>query len=79
MIDRRRWWPVAVAALVAALLTQLVYPLHVRAAPRRRCRSPPAVLTARNLLMVALLVWAIVRLARVPQRARHPVTDRSAR
>ena len=23
-------------------------------------------------------VWAIVRLARVPQRARHPVTDRSA-
>ena len=37
-----------------------------------------AVLTVRNLVMIALLVWAIVRLVRVPQRARHPVVDRSA-
>ena len=76
VIDRRRWWPVAAAALGAALLTQLVYPLMygllLAADP-----LAAAVLTARNLVMIALLVWAIVRLARVPQRARHPVVDRS--
>lgn len=72
VIARRRWWPVAVAALGAALLTQLIYPLTygllLTADP-----LAVAVLTARNLLLVALLVWAIVRLTRVPQRARHPV------
>ena len=78
VIDRRRWWPFAAAALGAALLTQLIYPmmygLLLGAHP-----LAVAVLTARNLLMVGLLVWAITRLARVPQRARHPVAHRTTR
>lgn len=77
VIDRRRWRPVAILALVAALLTQIVYPLLYG---QLLVAGPLAagVLTARNLTMLALLVWAVVRLARVPQRARHPVPDRSA-
>ncbi len=77
VIDRRRWWPIGLAALGAALLTQLVYPLlySLLLVPHPLAVT---VLTARNLLMVALLVWAIVRLARVRQRARHPAIDRSA-
>lgn len=72
VIDRRRWWGIAGAALGAALLTQLVYPL-LYAFLLDAQALPAAVLTARNLLMIGLLGWAIVRLARVPQRARHPV------
>lgn len=76
VIDRRRWRPVAIVALVAALLTQIVYPLMYG---QLLAAGPLAagVLTLRNLTMLALLVWAVVRLARVPQRARHPVADRS--
>ncbi|GAA1946587.1 hypothetical protein [Microbacterium deminutum] len=77
VIDRRRWWGIASAALGMALLTQLEYPLlygYLLVA------DPVAagVLTVRNLLMIALLVWSIVRLARVPVRARHPVSEHSA-
>src|SRR5688572_16475165 len=76
VLDRRRWWPVAAAALGAALLTQIVYPLMYNQLLTAGFLAS-AVLTARNLVMVALLAWAIARLVRVPQRARHPVTDRS--
>jgi hypothetical protein len=76
VLDRRRWWPVAAASLGAALLTQLVYPLMYNQLLTAGFLAS-AVLTARNLMMVALLAWAIARLVRVPQRARHPVTDRS--
>ena len=76
VLDRRRWWPVAAAALGAALLTQIVYPLMYNQLLAAGFLAS-AVLTARNLVMVALLAWAIARLVRVPQRARHPVTDRS--
>jgi hypothetical protein len=76
VLDRRRWRPLAATALVAALLTQLVYPLMYDQLLAAGFLAA-AVLTARNLTVIALLVWAIVRLARVPQRARHPVTDRS--
>jgi hypothetical protein len=77
VIDRRRWRAIASAALAAALLTQIEYPLmygYLLAA------DPVAatVLTVRNLLMIALLVWSVVRLVRVPERARHPIPERSA-
>ena len=64
VLDRRRWWPPALLGLVIALLTQLVYPVLyggvLGAEP-----FAVAVLTLRNLLSVALWVWALVRLARV--------------
>jgi hypothetical protein len=77
VIDRRRWRGIASAALAAALLTQIEYPLMygylLGADP-----VAAAILTVRNLLMVALLVWSVVRLVRVPERARHPIPERSA-
>jgi hypothetical protein len=76
VLDRRRWWPVAGAALAAALLTQLVYPVMYSQLLSAGFLAA-AVLTARNLVMIVLLGWAISRLVRVPQRARHPVTNRS--
>ena len=72
VLDRRRWAAPAVAALVAALLTQLVYPLlYDRLIVADAFAA--GVLTLRNLLLVALFAWAVVRLARVPRRARHPL------
>ena len=74
VLDRRRWAMPAVGALAAALLTQFVYPLLYD-----RLISADAlaagVLTARNLLLIGLLAWAVVRLVRVPapSRPRHPV------
>jgi hypothetical protein len=68
VLDRRRARPLAALALLAAALTQAVYPilygLLLAAAP-----PAVAVLTARNLVLVALMIWAIVRVARVPARA----------
>jgi hypothetical protein len=77
VIDRRRWWKLASAALGVALLTQLEYPLLygflLTANP-----VAAAVLTVRNLLLIVLLAWAIVKLVQVRVRARHPVIERSA-
>jgi len=64
----RRFLPVAVAALVTAVLTQLVYPgfydqvLAVRP-------GILVVLTVRNALEVALLVWSVVALVRLGRAA----------
>ncbi|GAA3767800.1 hypothetical protein GCM10022240_20270 [Microbacterium kribbense] len=70
VIERRRWGPPAVLALVVSALTQVVYPMTygglLLAQP-----GPAAVLTARNVLLVVLFVWAAVRLARVPVHARR--------
>jgi len=64
-IDRRRWWMPALVVLAAAALTQLVYPVLYMGI---LYPEPLAVtvLTVRNLLLMALLVWMVVRLARVP-------------
>nr|BFF10750.1 hypothetical protein GCM10025699_20530 [Microbacterium flavescens] len=69
VIDRRRWAAPAVTGLAAALLTQLVYPvLYDRLILADGVAA--GILTARNVLLVALLVWAVVRVARVPRRVR---------
>lgn len=72
-VDRRRWTGLALAALGSALLTHLVYPLAyigvMNAEP-----VPVAILTARNILLVVMLVVSIVGLARVPARATHPAS-----
>jgi hypothetical protein len=73
VIDRRAWWRPAMLGLVLALLTQAFYPLQyaelLDAQP-----LPAALLTLRNLLVGVMLVWMVVRVARVPQRreARLP-------
>ncbi|GAA1985495.1 glycosyltransferase 87 family protein [Microbacterium pumilum] len=72
VIDRRRWWRLATAALAVALLTQLNYPL-LYGYLLISDAGAVAVLTARNLLAIALLVWSVIKLAKVPQRMRHPV------
>ena len=78
VIDRHRWWGPAALGLGIALLTQLVYPITYYAmldgAP-----VASALLTIRNILLIVLLGWVIVRLVRVPGRVRTavpaPVTD----
>ncbi|WP_019182221.1 glycosyltransferase 87 family protein [Microbacterium yannicii] len=69
VLDRRRWLVPAVTALTAALLTQLVYPvLYDRIIVADALAA--TVLTLRNVVMIALFAWAVVRLARVPRRPR---------
>ncbi|TDN88463.1 glycosyltransferase 87 family protein [Microbacterium sp. BK668] len=68
-IDRRRWWPPAILALVIAGFTLGVYPLAyfslLLAWP-----FPATLLTIRNVLVVVLFVWVVVRLCRVPTHPR---------
>ncbi|QBR75356.1 DUF2029 domain-containing protein [Microbacterium sediminis] len=75
--DRRRAWPLAIGGLACAALTHLVYPILYGSV---LAVSPLgiAVLTARNVCLVALLAWAIVRLARVPAGARGAAPRRRA-
>lgn len=69
VIDRRRWRGPATAALAAALLTQCVYPLlYDRLIVADALAA--TVLTARNLLLISLLAWAVVRVIRAPLRIR---------
>lgn len=72
VIERRRWVAPALAALVAALLTHLVYPLlYDRLIVADGFAA--GVLTLRNAVLVVLLAWAVTRVARVPARPRHPI------
>lgn len=70
VLDRRRWLPGATVALVAAALTQLVYPLLYDRVIVAEA-FPVAVLTLRNIIMIGLLAWAIVQLVRAPRWPRH--------
>lgn len=72
VIDRRRWLPPAIIALVAALLTHIVYPL-VYDRLILADAVPAGILTARNLLLVVLFAWAVARVVRAPARARAVV------
>jgi hypothetical protein len=72
VLERRRWRMPAVVALVIALLTHLVYPLlYDRLILADGLAA--GVLTVRNALLVALMVWSVVRVIRVPRRLRHPL------
>lgn len=76
VLRRRVWAGPAVLALVAAALTQLVYPLLYTG-----ILSPEpvavTVLILRNLVVCALFVWMVVRVARLqaPARRRSGVVD----
>ena len=69
-IDRRRWLRPAVLTVVILALTQWLFPF---AYDWLLTLWPAAVwlLVLRNLLLVALFAWVVVRLARVP--VRQPV------
>ncbi|WP_106816054.1 glycosyltransferase 87 family protein [Microbacterium timonense] len=71
VLDRRRWVRAAVAVLALLTMTQLIFPFWYDAI---LWLAPAAVglLAVRNLLLVALFVWVLVRLARVPARGRAP-------
>lgn len=72
VLDRRRWRLPASLALAAAVLTQFVYPLlYDRLILADGFAA--AVLTARNIVIIALLAWAVAQVARVPVRARREV------
>ena len=69
-VDRRRWQVLAAAVVAVCALTQLVYPILYGGV---LTPEPIAVtvLTARNLLLIALLVWMTVRLVRPAPAARR--------
>jgi hypothetical protein len=75
VLDRRRWLRPAVLTVVILALTQLIFPFWYDAI---LVLMPGAValLVVRNVLLVALFVWVVVRLARVgvhrPARSRVP-------
>jgi hypothetical protein len=77
LFDRHRWWAFASASLAVALLTQVEYPIMYGFLLGADAGAA-AVLTIRNLLLIGMLVWSVVKLARVPARVRHPVIERSA-
>jgi hypothetical protein len=68
VLDRRRARPLVAVALVSAALTQLVYP-HLYGLLLGAEPLAVAALTARNLVLVVLMVWAVLRVARVPVRS----------
>jgi hypothetical protein len=66
----RRFLPIAMAALPMAFLTQLIYPAYYD----QVLTVQPwilVVLTIRNALEVAILVWALVLVVRIGLRARR--------
>ena len=75
VIERRRWWKPAVFALTIAGLTFWIYPVAYGELLLAR-PWPAALLTIRNAMLLALLVWMVVRLARLPARSRVPLARR---
>lgn len=72
VLRRGDWFAPAATALGAALLTQLVYPVLYGGV---LTPEPVAVtiLTLRNLVLIALLVWMVVRLVRLPVPSHRAV------
>lgn len=70
VVRRATWSAPATVALGASLLTQFVYPLLYGGILHP---EPVAVtiLTVRNLVLIALFVWMVVRLVRLPVPARR--------
>lgn len=78
VLARRAWAAPAAVVLFVSWLTQLVYPMMYDDLLGAQL-FPVAVLTLRNALVVALFVWVVVRLVRVPVRARTRVSSIAAR
>ncbi|MEI3846512.1 MULTISPECIES: hypothetical protein [unclassified Microbacterium] len=76
VLDRRRWWAPAALTLAILVLTQLIFPFWYDAL---LVLAPAGVglLVARNLLLLALFAWVVVRLVRVRVRpaVRRRVTE----
>ncbi len=74
VLQRERWMRPGVFVLVIAFVTQLIYPLTYNGLMRRVNLDllPVALLTIRNLLLIVLLVWMVVRLVRVPEGVHTP-------
>ena len=74
--DRVRWRTPALLALAVAATTFVIYPLFytplIHANP-----VMAAVLTARNILLVALLVWTARRIWELGSRAPVDAQDRA--
>ncbi|ODT42455.1 MAG: hypothetical protein ABS62_03410 [Microbacterium sp. SCN 70-200] len=70
VISRGAWALPAAAALAMALLTQLVYPVLYNGILYPESIAV-TVLTLRNLALVAMFVWMVVRLVRLPVAPRQ--------
>lgn len=68
VVDRRRWVAPGILVLLSAALTQLVYPVLYNGIVSPEIVAV-AVLTLRNLALVVLMVWMVVRLCRLPVRS----------
>ncbi|MDQ1204180.1 hypothetical protein [Microbacterium sp. SORGH_AS_0862] len=68
VLDRKRWFGPAVLVLAIAGATQIIYPMVyfdlLVALP-----FPVVVITVRNILLVVIAVWTVVKLARVRTRS----------
>lgn len=74
VLARRHWTGPALLALAAAATTQLVYPVMYHGVLTPMI-GPVALLTGRNLAVLVLFVWMLVRLVRL---VRTPIPARVA-
>lgn len=73
VLDRAAEWRYpAIAMLATAGLTTLVYPVFYDALRYELHPAVAVLLTLRNLLVVSIFVWSLVRLGRLAARARVP-------
>jgi len=78
VLDRAAEWRYpAIAMLVTAGLTTLVYPMFYDALRYELNPAVAVLLTLRNLLVVSIFVWSLVRLGRLTAQARVPVAAAS--
>ncbi|WP_104180212.1 glycosyltransferase 87 family protein [Arthrobacter sp. B0490] len=73
VLDRAAEWRYpAIAMLATAGLTTLVYPVFYDALRYELNPAVAVLLTLRNLLVISIFVWSLVRLGRLGARARVP-------
>lgn len=75
VLDRTRASTVAALSLVSAALTQVVYPI-VYGGVLNTQPVPVALLTARNVITIVLLVFTVTALVRVPTRSAAKINAR---
>ena len=80
VIDRDRWRTPAALGLGIALLTQAIYPLTYGGLMLMWPEVLPVVLlTIRNILLIVLFAWVVVRLVQVPAHGtRRPSARRAS-